>query len=174
MDLLKEEKDLGLEELFTAHQREGKMFQINTEAVDDYDLPWLFREQVVEDDSTDLDEDLGLSWLFREVVDHFGEEDINEEHLGAIIKEKKTNKLYNIFLQENRLPSTPKRTHSPEDMVTGKVRRMTFTSTSEASPVLRRRLNSTPVLRRRSSKTKTLDPRQQLITNMLGDMKEEQ
>ena len=145
--------------------------------LEDYGLLWLFKDHVEE--CTDPD-DYGLQWLFTVNIDYFGEEDINESQLGALIDSKKKNKLYSIFLQENKLPSTPKRKHSPEEAVSNKLRRMTLNSVAEASPVLRGRETgpkargfslSRSVTRRKSNRSNSLDPRQLLITRMLGERK---
>ena len=70
------------------------------------------------------------------------------------------------------LPSASKRKHSPEELVTNKLRRMTLNSELEASPVLRGK--SARVVTRRNNRTRSLDPKQQLITRMLGDKRKDQ
>ena len=178
VDLLKYDEDFGLDLLFRQHGH-GQEESIQKSPVDleDYGLLWLFKDHVEE--CTDPD-DYGLQWLFTVNIDYFGEEDINESQLGALIDSKKKNKLYSIFLQENKLPSTPKRKHSPEEAVSNKLRRMTLNSVAEASPVLRGRETgpkargfslSRSVTRRKSNRSNSLDPRQLLITRMLGERK---
>ena len=178
VDLLKYDEDFGLDLLFRQHGH-GQEESIQKSPVDleDYGLLWLFKDHVEE--CTDPD-DYGLQWLFTVNIDYFGEEDINESQLGALIDSKKKNKLYSIFLQENKLPSTPKRKHSPEEAVSNKLRRMTLNSVAEASPVLRGRETgskargnslSRSVTRRKSNRSNSLDPRQMLITRMLGERK---
>ena len=53
-----------------------------------------------------------------------------------MIRNKKENKLYDIFLKQQRLAPTPKRKLSPQEEAQSKLRRMTI-SDSSASPTFR-------------------------------------
>ena len=118
-------------------------------------------------------ENYDLERLFT--IDLFNEETFTEEVLERKIISLRKNKLYDIFLQENKL-GTPKRKSSPEQETISKLRRMTIAASSPDpnSPVLRR------PPRRRQTRTRSetaissqdiylQQPRQQLITRFLGE-----
>ena len=130
VDILEDEEGTGFEWLFKEHCCGGnKNNQSYPEELEDYGLFELFNEDTgnaVVNVNIDPGEGFGLQWLFGEIIDHFDEEDIDEKQLGLLSESKKRNKLFSIFLQDNKIPSASKRKHSPEELVTNKLRRMTL------------------------------------------------
>ena len=178
-DILGDNKDPGSNELVTHDNNVvGTGMSSNSRSVilhqlaeiEDYGLDLLFgMDQSLTDDVENYD----LERLFT--IDLFNEETFTEEVLERKIISLRKNKLYDIFLQENKL-GTPKRKSSPEQETISKLRRMTIAASSPDpnSPVLRR------PPRRRQTRTRSetaissqdiylQQPRQQLITRFLGE-----
>ena len=138
--------------------------------IEDYGLDLLFgMDQSLTDDVENYD----LERLFT--IDLFNEETFTEEVLERKIISLRKNKLYDIFLQENKL-GTPKRKHSPEQETISKLRRMTIAASSPDpnSPVLRRPPRRRQIRTRSETAISSQDiylqqPRQQLITRFLGE-----
>ena len=137
MDLLGVDDDLGLEKLFSMDQVEDSDNLTDNSGEVNYDLVWLFgneQEQLL--GAGDIDYD--MAWLFGNEQEYlFGVEDINLPQLEQIIRVKKENKLYSIFLKSPlSVPaSSCKRKLSPQEENTIKMRRMTIAS--DSSPSLR-------------------------------------
>ena len=115
--------------------------------------------------------------MFDLYQDHFGEDVIDQVELEELIIQKRKNKLYELFLKENKLPSvTSKRKHSPEEVVSTKLRRMTLASDSsprlrKTTVAARRRTESTGSNRSNKKNQKALDPQQQLLSTLWGKKK---
>ena len=130
------------DEKFKANQDDSKSFEVCEILQDqeDWYLDILF-QQVEENTQRDLNETYGINydttWLFGNIQEiYFEEDNIEQRQVEDMIRNKKENKLYDIFLKQQRLAPTPKRKLSPQEEAQSKLRRMTI-SNSSASPAFR-------------------------------------
>ena len=118
-----------------------------------------------------LDRENALWWLFQEI--HWDEEMVDMGHLEKIMKEKKKNKLNEIFKRDSMI-STPKRKRSPEDIAISKFRRMTIST--DGSPQLKQavktRTRSNTVGPRRNKNDKPI-AKQALISQFMTRISKE-
>ena len=123
--------DLGLNWLF---KRESKEVEHVLEEVLDREnaLWWLFNNENENACVEILDRENALWWLFQE--SHWDDGMVDIVHLEKVVKEKKKNKLNEIFKRDSMI-STPKRKRSPEDIAISKFRRMTIST--DGSPQLK-------------------------------------
>ena len=168
-DIFIEDIDWGAEVRFNKNVGDTRSFEVLDLSNDDskLGLDCLFNTGDMYDD-IELVEDMHLDTLFLE--DHFNEETVNQQLLIDIIEEKKRNKLPEILKLDGLiLNNSQKRKRSPEDIITKKLRRMTYTG--DASP----RLKQPPRNRTRSvnnskdsgaRRRSTFDPAQRLITDI--------
>ena len=59
------------------------------------------------------EDDYGLQLLFAIHYDHFGEDEVNQAVLEDLIIKKKKNSLYELFVKENKLPTTTPKENTP-------------------------------------------------------------
>ena len=181
-DLLQQDDTMYLEWLFTIPPPCGAVEPEDDN--DSLDLEWLFRVPNVREKLSDglnfwEEDDYGLQLLFAIHYDHFGEDEINQAVLEDLIIRKKKNSLYELFLKENKLPTTtPKRKHTPEEVISTKMRRMTLAT--DSSPSLRKTISAprrradssgSYKARRKHKESQALDPQQQLLSSMWGKSK---
>ena len=181
-DLFQEDDTMDLDWLFRIPQSCGAPEP--GEDNDNLDLEWLFTVPNVRENLSDgfnfwEENDYGLQLLFAIYYDHFGEDEINQAVLDDLIKRKRKNSLYELFLKENKLPTPgPKRKHSPGEVLSSKMRRMTLATDSSPSlrrtkVAIRRRADSSGSYkaRRNYKESQALDPQQQLLSTMWGKNK---
>ena len=187
-DILGDDKDLGLSRIFTSETnaletdlnlvpKQVEVLQLKDG--EDYLLNLLFE---AEHELTEDVEDYGLDLLF--VVEHdiyddvvvkhdiFDEEVVAEDELESRVHGLRKNKLYDIFLMDNKLGS-PKRKRSPQQETISKFRRMTIASSpGNNSPALKqpprkKKIGTRSETAAHKNEVNEQQPKQQLITKFL-------
>ena len=180
-DILGDDKDLGLSRIFTLETnaletdlnlRSKQVSVFQQEDVEDYVLNLLFE---VEHDLTEDVEDYGLDLLFVVEHDVFDEEVVAEDELESRVHGLRKNKLYDIFLMDNKLGS-PKRKRSPQQETISKFRRMTIAASSPGSnspalkqPPKKKKIRTRSETAAHKNEVNEQQPKQQLITRFLEE-----
>ena len=156
--------DMGLDWLFKGESREVE--HVLEEVLDGENaLWWLFNNENEKAIVEILDRENTLWWLFQE--SHWDDGMVDIVHLEKVKKEKKKNKLNEIFKRDSMI-STPKRKRSPEDIAISKFRRMTIST--DGSPQLKQavktRTRSNTVGPRRNKNDKPI-AKQALISEFM-------